>query len=173
MENQKKGIDIVGMMNAVPAKIMGLLKQPKSPQAAPQATQAVPEAPLPQQEVAAQPQMAEPQTVVAEAPKSKMPKLKVPKKLIIGIVFIAIVLIVLMIAMQMLNGGRGNIFTVESPSESPSSTPTVEVPSQYADDTDVAEINKRMEALDQELNSASFRDDRLRVPSLDWNVSFE
>lgn len=129
------------------------------PQPAPETSAS--EAPPPQPEVNASP-----------APTKK--GLKIPKKLIFVAILVIVILAVLSIVMSLLgrNGGV-NLTATPAPSATPSPTPVVEIPSRYADDEDVAEIKRQMEELDRDLNEANFRDETLRVPNLDWNVSFD
>lgn len=114
----------------------------------------------------------EPVATSAEAPKSKVPK--VPKKIIIiiGVIVLALIVLALVVSMLSKNNGNGNLLT-STPSPVPTEEPTQDIPSQYADDEDVLELKNRMEELDRELNDSSFRDETLRIPNLDWNVSFE
>jgi tetrahydromethanopterin S-methyltransferase subunit G len=166
--NGKKGSpmnSIVGLLNSIPEKIKGLMKRdkPSAPASTPAAVQTEP---------AAAPAQVE-NSATSTVSNLGKPKIIIPKKLIGIVVAVVVLLIVLMIVMKVLTGSGSGILPSNTPSPSPTATPVTEVPSQYADDQDVAEIKERMEALDKELNSASFRDDRLRVPSLDWDVSFE
>ncbi|OGM32932.1 hypothetical protein A2803_05050 [Candidatus Woesebacteria bacterium RIFCSPHIGHO2_01_FULL_44_21] len=117
---------------------------------------------------------AQPVVQVATAPPPrKLPGIKIPRKIIIAVAALVVILIILMIAMKLFGGKGTGVFPIASPSPSPRPTPEVEVPSQYADDEDVRKIQENMEALDKELNEAEFRDDRLRIPTLDWEVEFE
>lgn len=102
-----------------------------------------------------------------------VPKPKIPKKLFIALALMLLVLVLLVVASRVMNLTDRN-GAVPSPTTSPTPEPTVEaeVPSQYADDADVAEIRSAMEQLDRDLNDANFREDRLRVPALDWEVEF-
>lgn len=111
-------------------------------------------------------------SLVKKPQTSKLPKIKIPKKIIIAVVALFVILMVLMMVVRLMKGGRSNVFPV-TPTPSPTATPEVEVLSQYADDEDVKKIQEKMQALDRDLNEAQFRDDRLRIPTLDWEVEFE
>lgn len=101
-------------------------------------------------------------------------KPKIPKKVILIAILVIILLVVLaLIASMISRNGGGPINQTPSSSTTPSPTPLTEVPSQYADDEDVVQIKAQMEELNKNLNDGSFRDETLRVPNLDWNVSFK
>lgn len=117
---------------------------------------------------------AAPMEASSESPVIDSPqKPIISKKLILITVVIVVILIILGLVMSMVNKNGGVILPTPTPSVTPTSTPTAEVPSQYADDEDVAQIKSQMEELNKTLNESSFRDETLRIPTLDWNVSFE
>ncbi len=111
-------------------------------------------------------------TMVVSASASKFPQ-RVPKKLIILVSAVVIVMVAITVLLRLVSTRGGAIFPVATPSPSSTPTPIVEVPSQYADDEDVKRIEENMQKLDKELNEAQFRDDRLRIPTLDWEVEFD
>lgn len=104
--------------------------------------------------------------------KSKLRGIKIPKKLIIMLLVIVILLIVLSVVLAVSKNKRPTPTATPTPATSPTPTPVADLPSQYADDPDVADIKARMDALDRSLDEASFRDDTLRVPTLDFDVKF-
>lgn len=111
---------------------------------------------------------------MAEIKTGGMPKPKIPKKLFIALALILVLLVLLVVAAKVMNlAGRNGATPIAITSPTPEPTVEAEVPSQYADDTDVAEIRSAMEQLDRDLNDANFREDRLRVPVLDWEVEFK
>lgn len=114
---------------------------------------------------------AAPPTGVAPTPKARLPK--IPKKIILALVLLIILAISFTFIAKTLSNRRLSPLPSSSPSPTPSETPIVETPSQYADDGDVQRIKSSMLELDKNLNEAVFRDDRLRVPSLDWDVKFK
>jgi hypothetical protein len=61
-----------------------------------------------------------------------------------------------------------------SPSPSPASTPEeILNPSVYADDPDILAIEAEINKLEEELKNSDLREDKLRLPNLDWDVSFK
>lgn len=62
-----------------------------------------------------------------------------------------------------------------SPTPPPTETPSgvQEEPSFYANDEEVLAIEEKVKEIEIKLEEVDFRDDTLRVPSLDWNVSFD
>jgi hypothetical protein len=107
--------------------------------------------------------------------RASKPAPRIPKKILVVLGIVLVLLILLLVAARVGNLGQriGGGAPAATSSPTPEPTATVEVPSQYADDADVAEIQGNMEELDKELNDANFREDRLRVPVLDWEVEFK
>ncbi len=72
-----------------------------------------------------------------------------------------------------------NFMTTPAPSMEPTPTPSptnaeeVLVPSLYAEDEEVLAIEENINLIESKLQEINFRDDKLRVPSLDWNINFE
>lgn len=116
------------------------------------------------------PQEAAPAPEV-QVTKSGLPK--IPKKIFVIFVAVAVLFVALFLLIRILGSSGRNPLPTSSPSPTPSETPIVEIPSQYADDEDVLRIKSALQELDKNLNEAVFRDDRLRVPSLDWEVEFD
>ncbi len=106
-------------------------------------------------------------------PRELFSKIKIPKKILISVAIALILLVVLVIVSSMLGQKRGGVAPQITETPAPTEEPISEIPSQYADDPDVAEIKKQMDELDQDLDEASFRDDTLRSPTLDWKVEFD
>lgn len=105
-------------------------------------------------------------------PKSKFPK--VSRKVVVIIAALVLLAIVIMVVVGSLGKNKGrSILPNPTPSPAETEAPVEELPSQYADDEDVFELKSNLMELDQQLNDASFRDETLRIPSLDWNVSFK
>lgn len=127
-----------------------------------------------------------PSTAVAQAPevpkkdikeklngiKGKFSGIKIPKKLIIVLVVFVVLLVLLSVVVKTVGNKRPDAPSSPTPTMSPTPTPVSELPSQYADDADVASIKTKMEELDRDLDAAVFRDDTLRVPRLDFDVDF-
>lgn len=151
-----KKISLVDTLNSLGQKVLGLIK-PRQVGSHPEAAQST-----------AQTQTAQVQTKQA----AKLPEIKASRKIIIAVAaFLTILMLLLVVRLK---GGKGKpgVFRV-TPSPSPTATPVVEVPSQYADDEDVKRIQEKLRALDKDLNEAQFRDDLLRIPTLDWKVKFK
>jgi hypothetical protein len=118
---------------------------------------------------------SQPETqVVANTPKAKLAIPKIPKKVIIIATAALVLFITLLLVIRIIGNSTGsNVFPLGPPTSSPTPNPEVEVPSQYADDEDVKKIEEDMKNLTRDLNEARFRDDRLRVPALDWDITFD
>lgn len=118
----------------------------------------------------------EAQTTLPTEVNSKMKKLpipKIPKKfLFIGAGVLVLIIIILIIS-SILSGRNGAITKTTPSTSTPTPTSQSEVPSQYADDEDVARIKEQIDELNEDLNNANFRIDELRIPNLEWNVSFD
>jgi len=104
---------------------------------------------------------------------SKLSYFKVSKRLVVAVAGTVFVILILSVALTVINRKGGGLIPLPTPSPTPGPTPEVEVPSEYADDDDVKAIQERMTELEKNLNEKSFRDDTLRIPSLDWDVSFQ
>jgi hypothetical protein len=106
---------------------------------------------------------------------------------ILGVV--ALILIVFLFALQPIltrmlsgNGAGGNVGLTPTVTVTPepTSTPTggggvdevLRDPSPYANDPEVLEFLDRLGSLDKKMDSIVFREEGLRVPLLDWKVSF-
>ena len=125
----------------------------------------------PQAQVAVQP---EAQTVTSsKAGKPKLPAGLLKKVVIIAVVVI-VLLFVLMIVMSFLRTGNVNPLVEPTPTASASASPgpVIGRPSPYANDPEIAELEEQLKELEQLMNSATFREDTLRVPALDWEIDF-
>lgn len=105
--------------------------------------------------------------------KTRTSSFKVSKKVVVGVVVAVSVILILSLVLALMNRNGGSFIPTPTASPSPSPTPQVEVPSEYADDDDVKAIQERMLQLEKSLNEKSFRDETLRIPSLDWDVTFQ
>lgn len=97
---------------------------------------------------------------------------KKPVKLIVFTVVLMVIGILFFVLMFVSRNSRTN---VPLPTQEPTPVVSVEpeAPSPYANDEEVSEIRKNIENLNMKLNESSFRDETLRVPNLDWNVTFK
>lgn len=100
------------------------------------------------------------------------PKIAIPKKFIVLAVVLVILLLVLLVVMSIFTNNTKKPSVSATPSSTPSSTPEAAMPSQYADDPEILEINQAIDELVRDLNESSFREEVLSIPSLDWNVAF-
>ncbi len=102
----------------------------------------------------------------------KTTKAQVPKKKLL-VILLGGVFVIVALVMAMSFGGKKDKFSVIlSPSPSPTPTPSIDLPSQYADDEDIRKIKEAIESLNQKINESDFRNDKLRIPTLDWEVKF-
>ena len=115
--------------------------------------------------------------VVPDLQKPATPKISpaVLKKVLIVAVILVILLVVLSLVVRMIPKGSGTVTPSTIPSEIPSPTPqaTIGRPSPYSNDPEIAGIKEELDSLDSLLNQATFREDTLRIPQLDWDVNFE
>jgi len=157
-QTPQKKFDIIGTLNKVPGKLMGMFNRLKAQKP----------------KLAEQPQAGEQsqgETVVTSS-SAAMPRLRLPKKLIVAGVTLLVFLVLVLVVLKIMQVRSSSPMAVATPTPTPTEIPERVIPSQYADDEDVLEITRRMDNLNKDLNEVSFRDDRLRVPSLDWDVSF-
>lgn len=111
-----------------------------------------------------------------KVPKFKLPQISstlVKKVAIIGAI-ILVLLVVLFVVVRMIPRGSIGIIPTAIPSMTPTPLPTITEgrPSPYFNDQEISSIKEELGTLDSLLNQATFREDTLRVPQLDWNVSF-
>ena len=115
--------------------------------------------------------------VAQDLQKSTTPKISpaLLKKVVIIVVILIVLLGLLSVVARMIPKGGGSVVPTAIPSQTPSPTPqaTIGRPSPYSDDPEIAGIKEELDALDSLLNQATFREDTLRVPQLDWDVNFE
>ena len=156
--------------------------QPVAPQQpivpVPQPVAAIPVQPV-------SPVVTNPVAPVDLAPKPKFqfpsPKVFVDKvkglprkyKFLIGWVLFMVVLVI--IAMFTAPGRRVTQLILPSPSPIPTVVPVGEVfvPSPYATDSEVLQLEKNVQEYDAKLGATQLRDDTLRMPAVDWNVNFK
>ncbi|RJR28911.1 hypothetical protein C4564_03730 [Candidatus Microgenomates bacterium] len=141
------------------------------------ATSSVPESQTMPVESQALPEPAPVTTMKDELkkPNINIPKIKINKKALILLVGIPAFIIILLVVVSVIKGigGRVNILP-PIPSESPTPSPEPSSsPSPYQDDEGVKMIEEEISAYEQQLNQSTFRDDTLRIPALDWQVSFK
>lgn len=124
----------------------------------------------------------------AEKVKSRMPKISLPKisltsmkfkmdrkKLLIGLVVFALLLVVLLAVVALMKN-RGSV--APSPSASPTEAPqatssgATRNESKYASDEAVLKIENDIKSASDDLTKTTVREDNLRVPSADFNISF-
>lgn len=124
-----------------------------------------------------------PQTPLVPPPSpskfASLKQFKLPPRLLAllpKLVIILVIVIVLVIAipyLRKLKLFQTTIAPTSAPSASPLSTPTTELPSPYANDQEVLDVEHRLEALEAKLKIVNFREDTLHLPTLDWEVSFK
>lgn len=141
--------------------------------------------PIPEEKPNPFPQMEVKQTTDGPVVVQKTKKLNIPKfnfgsanKLFKIMVILLIVILILSVALffagfgldtiRNMNKNKGN--GVEA---TPTATPMSVINSKYASDEDMILINQRIKELQTSLNDAKFRDDNLRIPSVDWEINFE
>lgn len=123
--------------------------------------------------------------VAPEGPKNEgfkkfsLPKLKLPFARIkkVRLIIAAIILVVSLALGVVYFVFRNFMFQAPlEPTPAPVATATpaekIEEPSPYAGDEEVLAIEEKVQALEAELQKISFREDKLRLPSLDWQVNF-
>lgn len=135
-----------------------------------------PTTPLPTTPVSTQPvvdttpaKKFDPKAVFAKIRTPKIPK----KILIVGGVVIVLLLVLSVAAKTLTNRNRSEEVPTPTENATPTASPVSDIPSQYADDPDVFTIKTDIKKLDEDLDAASFRDDTLRSPTLDWAVKFD
>jgi hypothetical protein len=147
----------------------------------PKRKSAVPSAPS----VPAAPTAPSPSSSVAPAlPKgSGIKKLPASIKLIgiVGFVLVVFLFALLPILKALTNRNSGSV-VVPTPAAtmvaSPSATPAsggdiIRNPSLYANDPEVLQFSERLNGLDKAMADTVLREDELRVPLLDWKVTFK
>ncbi len=99
---------------------------------------------------------------------------KMPKKFKIMGGFVLLLLILLILASFTKKGRQVTQLILPSPSPIPASSPVGEVliPTQYATDTEVLDIEKTLNTFDGNLSGTSLSEDSLRIPVLDYGVDF-
>lgn len=98
----------------------------------------------------------------------------IPRKFKIMGGVVGTLVILLILASFTKQGKQVKQLILPSPSPIPASSPVGEVlvPTQYATDPEVLDIEKTMSEFDSKLSSTDLREDSLRVPSLDYAVDF-
>lgn len=108
-------------------------------------------------------------------PNINIPKIKLNKKTKIALVAVPAFIVTLLVVLSVIKSVGGGV-DIALPIPSESSTPSPEPsssPSPYQDDDGVKMIEEEISAYEQKLNESTFRDDTLRIPALDWQVSFK
>jgi len=105
----------------------------------------------------------------------KLPPVPAIKKfaviLVIVLLILLILAVVLPVLLRMINTQTRPTPVQSSPTPSPlSNIPSV--PSPYADDEEIAALQKSLEEFEAGLEGINFREETLRPPSLDWNITF-
>lgn len=97
------------------------------------------------------------------------------KKVLLIVGSLLIVVVVLFIIFQIFMSRSGNNGLIVPPKPTSTSTPPTDIiynPSPYADDEEVLKIEADLGKLEKDFLNVYFREDILRLPGLDWNVSF-
>ncbi|OGM29977.1 hypothetical protein A2801_00465 [Candidatus Woesebacteria bacterium RIFCSPHIGHO2_01_FULL_41_10] len=116
----------------------------------------------------------------------KLPKLNVPQMpkvsfrinkkivIIIGVIMLLgiIGLVIMSVIGKQIKNGSAPVSPESSPSPTPSSEPGQVIVSPYANDPGVIAIEQQTDDLDAALRNINLREDTLRVPTLDWDVTF-
>ena len=102
----------------------------------------------------------------------KTTKAQVPKKKLLVILLGGVFVIVALVIAMSFGRKKDKFSVILSPSPSPTPTPSIDLPSQYADDEDIRKIKEAIEILNQKINEPDFKNEKLRIPTLDWEVKF-
>lgn len=125
-----------------------------------------------------------PQNPVSTPRKLNIPKIdpkqipemlkKVPRKFKIMAGFVGLLFVLLILASFTKQGKQVKQLILPSPSPIPASSPVGEVliPTQYATDQEVLDIEKALTTFDSKLSGTDLKEDSLRVPTLDYVVDF-
>jgi len=95
------------------------------------------------------------------------------------IIKVAITVLIVILAFLIIYYVYQNFMTETTPPIKPTPTPfpthveDTKEPSLYAEDEEVLAIEEKIKSIELKLQEINFRDDRLRVPSLDWDINFE
>lgn len=87
-----------------------------------------------------------------------------------------LVLIILLVLVGFTNPGKkvkNLILPTNSPIPTSAPVGDVSIPSPYANDPEVLDLEKRLTDYETNLGNAKLNEDTLRPPSLDWNVNFK
>lgn len=100
-----------------------------------------------------------------------------PKQKKLGLLIgggIFVLLIVLLVVVTLMKGSPIPLpISVASPTPISTTKPDqILNPSVYADDEDTLLIKSDLEKLESDLQNVNFREDTLRIPTLDWNINF-
>jgi|GEM_PF-7030807 len=96
--------------------------------------------------------------------KNKLLKLAAFLVILIFTVFIAA------FAFRMIR--TNNLESTSSPLPTASTQPEIKNPSPYYNDEEILEIEDRIQKIEKELDIVNFREETLRIPSLDWKINF-
>lgn len=92
------------------------------------------------------------------------------KKIIIAIVGLLLVIILITVGFALIPKQVAQPLATLTPTPTSSSQPSV--PSEYANDPEVLRIMDSLKTFDEKSDKTKLREDDLRLPTVDWNVSF-
>ncbi len=104
---------------------------------------------------------------------SKIKGMPLKFKLLGGLFLFSLMLVIIM---AFTTPGKKVVSTIlPTPSPIPTSTPIgeVKIPSPYATDPEVVDLDTSLEEFDVKLRSTDLKEDTLRIPNLDWDVNFK
>jgi hypothetical protein len=130
-----------------------------------------------------------PQFVVAPDPKTPLGKMsrslsEIKNNLVlppviktyaprIAVLVISLILVIALLPFVTKLIGQFKPASTPTPSPVPTAEPSSFHPSPYANDEVILAIEQKINDLENELKSITFREDTLSTPDLDWNVKFE
>lgn len=141
---------------------------------------------VPPVEIPVPQESAQPAPTMSQTPKKlSLPKLKMPpinfpvlagrKRLLIALSAVAVLLLLGILVLTMFVGrgqnGQGATPT-PTPAQEPSSDNQGKKETKYSSDPEVNKIEEDSRALEQSLSGVEVREDNLRVPTTDFNISF-
>lgn len=93
------------------------------------------------------------------------------KKILIGGVALLVILILISVGYALIPKQVANPLATFTPA--PTISESTGTPSEYANDPEVLRIMDALSAFDKKADETVIREDDLRQPSVDWNVSFK
>lgn len=94
------------------------------------------------------------------------------KKVLVGGIALITILVLITVGYALIPKQVATPLPTIAPTPSGTEQPRGE-PSAYANDPEVLRIMDSLEAFDQEADQTILREDDLRLPTIDWNVTFE